>query len=60
MSDKILREIVIKNAFLSGTQGEGLVFLDNRLKNRQTFVEWEKQLMGPIHDTLGVEQGVLE
>lgn len=55
--DKILREICIRAAFLAGSSGHGLVFLDNRLKNRKTFVEWEKCLMGPIHDLLGVEQG---
>ena len=55
--DKILREICIRAAFLAGSEGEGLIFLDNRLKNRQTFVEWDKCVMGPIHDLLGVEQG---
>ena len=55
--DKILRELVIRAAFLAGSRGEGLIFLDNRLKNRKTFVEWNKTLMGPILDKLGVEQG---
>ena len=55
--DKILRELVIRAAFLAGSRGEGLIFLDNRLKNRKTFVEWNKLLMGPILDKLGVEQG---
>ena len=55
--DKILRELVIRAAFLAGSRGEGLIFLDNRLKNRKTFVEWNKVLMGPILDKLGVEQG---
>ena len=27
------------------------------LENRKTYVEWEKVLMGPIKDTMGVEQG---
>ena len=55
--DKILREFCIKDAFLAGTQDQGLIYLDNRLKNRKTYVEWNKVLMGPIHDKLGVEQG---
>jgi hypothetical protein len=55
--DKILREIVIKNAYLAGSQDQGLVYLDNRLKFRKTFIEWDKTLMGPICDKLGVEQG---
>ena len=29
----------------------------NRLKNRLTFIEWEKEVLGPIRDTQGVEQG---
>ena len=33
------------------------MFINNRLESRTTCVEWEKQLMGPIHDELGVEQG---
>ena len=55
--DKILREICIRAAFLAGTSGESLVFFDNRLKNRKTYIEWCKALMGPISDQLGVEQG---
>ena len=38
-------------------RGEALIFLDNRLKNRKTFIEWNKTVMGPILDKLGVEQG---
>ena len=55
--DKILREICIRAAFLAGSEGEGIIFLDNRLKNRHTFVEWNKCVMGPIRDLLGLEQG---
>ena len=55
--DKILSEVIIKNAFLSGSRGQGLLYLADRLANRLTFVEWDKCLMGPILDKLGVEQG---
>ena len=55
--DKILCELVIRAAFLAGSEGEGLLYLNNRLKNRKTFVEWSKTIMGPILDKLGVEQG---
>ena len=55
--DKILAEFIIKNAFLAGSRGQGLLYLADRLKNRKTFVEWNKCLMGPIQDLLGVEQG---
>ena len=55
--DKIIKEFIIRNAFLAGTQGQALLYLADRLGSRQTYVEWEKCMMGPIHDTLGVEQG---
>ena len=55
--DKILKEFIIRNAFLAGSHGQGLLYLADRLSSRQTFVEWDKCLMGPINDTLGVEQG---
>ena len=51
-------EHAIRCAYLAGTHDEGLVYLDRRLRNRLTYVEWDKQLMGPICDTMGVEQGV--
>ena len=55
--DKILVEFIIRNAFLAGSRGQGLLYLADRLSNRRTYVEWDKSLMGPIHDQLGVEQG---
>ena len=55
--DKIIKEFIIRNAFLAGTHGQALLYLADRLGSRQTYVEWEKCMMGPIHDTLGVEQG---
>ena len=55
--DKILVEFIIKNAFLAGSRGQGLLYLADRLSHRKTFVEWDKCLMGPISDKLGVEQG---
>ena len=55
--DLILRENIIVNAFKAGSCDQGLLYLDNRLRSRNTYCEWNKQLMGPIHDLLGVEQG---
>ena len=48
---------MVRNLFLSGTNGQSLLFIDDRLKNRETFCEWNKSLMGPIRDSRGVEQG---
>ena len=55
--DLILRENIIVDAFKAGTCDQGLVYLNNRLSSRLTYCEWSKDLMGPIHDLLGVEQG---
>ena len=55
--DKVLRELLIRNLYFTGTQGEELLLIDNRLKERKTFVEWNKTIMGPISDQVGVEQG---
>ena len=55
--DKILKEFIIRSAFMAGSRNQGLVYLADRLKHRKTYVEWDKVVMGPIHDILGVEQG---
>ena len=55
--DKIVRQCALRSAFLANTCDQGLLYLDARLKNRSTFTEWDKILMGPIHDKLGLEQG---
>ena len=54
---KILRQCALRSAFLAGTTDQGLIYFDARLKNRSTFTEWDKILMGPIDDLLGLEQG---
>ena len=53
----VLRKVLISNIYHCGTTGHSLMFINNRLESRTTCVEWEKQLMGPIHDELDVEQG---
>ena len=45
-------EHAIRQAYLAGTNDEGLLYLDSRLRSRHTFIEWEKELLGPIKDTL--------
>ena len=55
--DRALREILTRRMYLDGTCGKSLLFLDARLKNRVTYVEWDKEIMGPIKDQQGVEQG---
>ena len=56
--DVVLRELLIKNLFNLNEKGDqSLLYLNNRLENRQTFIDWDGQLMGPIYDEQGVEQG---
>ena len=43
--------------FFAGTDDQRLLYIDNRLSNRRTFCEFDFQLMGPIIDTRGLEQG---
>ena len=55
--DRVIIEHAVRCAYLAGTQDEGLIYLDNRLRSRRTMIEWDKEILGPIKDTQGVEQG---
>ena len=55
--DKVVRECAIRNAYLAGTSGHSLLYFDSRLESRKTNIEYDKKLMGPIQDVVGVEQG---
>ena len=55
--DNVLRQLLIRNLFLCGTSPASVLFINSRLKNRKTILEWDKHHMGPINDQKGVEQG---
>ena len=55
--DKALFQILGRRLFLLGTDNQNLSYIIRRLENRITFCEWEKVIMGPINDELGLEQG---
>ena len=55
--DLTIRQLLIRKLHSLGTTGQRLVYLDNRLKCRKTFMEWDRRTFGPIHDELGFEQG---
>ena len=57
--DLTIREIIIRKLHLLGTTGQRLVYIDNRLKHRRTFLEWDNKVLGPIDDELGFEQGAV-
>ena len=55
--DPVVRKILVRNLFAAGMTDQRLIYLDNRLSNRRTFCEYEKEMMGPILDFRGLEQG---
>ena len=55
--DLVVRQFLINNLYHYGIKDQGLLLIDQRLKNRKTICEWNGQLMGPIEDKWGVEQG---
>ena len=48
---------LINNLYHYGIQDQGLIMIYQRLKHRKTICEWNGQLMGPVIDLWGVEQG---
>ena len=55
--DLVIREFLIANLYHYGIKDQGLVLIDERLRNRKTYCEWDSKLMGPISDLWGLEQG---
>ena len=55
--DLVLKQILVRNMFIAGTTDQRLLYLNQRLSNRHTYCDFDKQLMGPILDTRGLEQG---
>ena len=55
--DRVLKDVLVRNMFLAGTEDQRLIYLDRRLGNRHTYCEFDKHLMGPIKDLRGLEQG---
>ena len=51
------RELLIRNLYHVQPSSHLLVHIDNRLANRETVVDWNGNLMGPILDEQGLEQG---
>ena len=55
--DTVVIEFLIRNLYLLGMSGHSLLYLANRLKNRVTYCNWKQDLLGPIFDEHGLEQG---
>ena len=55
--DGVVIPYLIRNFYLSGMEGDSVLYFDNRLSSRITYCEFDKTLAGPIHDEQGLEQG---
>ena len=55
--DTVKPEILARNLYMTGMDGNSLTFINERLTNRKTYLDWNKTIMGPINDTHGLEQG---
>ena len=55
--DNVVRQLLVRKLFLTGTTDQSLLFINQRLENRNTYLDWDKKIMGPIYDEKGVEQG---
>ena len=53
----MVTEYLVRSLYLAGVEGDALLYLNHRLKNRKTYVDWDRTIMGPILDEHGVEQG---
>ena len=48
---------LVRQLYLSGMNEQAVTYMANRLLNRSTILEFDKTLVGPIHDERGLEQG---
>ena len=55
--DRCLRQILVCELYRAGVRDAALTMIDNRLANRTTVYEWNRELLGPAPDTTGFEQG---
>ena len=55
--DTVVPEMLVKNMYIAGMDGSTITFMNHRLTNRLTYLDWDKNLMGPIRDKHGLEQG---
>ena len=55
--DRTIGMILIRNMFFAGTDDQCLNYISNTLPKRHTFCEFNHQLMGPILDRRGLQQG---
>ena len=52
-----MAELLLRDMYLAGMDGDTTTYINNRLTNRITYLDWDRNLMGPIRDEIGLEQG---
>ena len=57
--DVVQKELLINNLYSLHHNDNLILHIANRLSNRQTILDWDGVLMGPIADEQGLEQGGL-
>ena len=55
--DVVQKELLIRNLYHAQKADQSINYIDLRMSNRETVVDWNGQLMGPISDEQGLEQG---
>ena len=46
--DNVKQEKLIKNMYMAGMEGDSLLYINEKLTNRLTFLDWDRTIMGPI------------
>ena len=46
--DAVIVPYLVRNLYLTGMHNQGVLFMDNRLRNRTTVLEFDKTMVGPI------------
>ena len=55
--DTVVISFLIRNLYFTGMVGNSLNHINNRITNRLTYCDWDRQIMGPIYDKQGLEHG---
>ena len=53
----VLAELLVRTFYLAGMDGNSTNYINNRLTSRLTYLDWDRNIMGPIRDELWLEQG---
>ena len=55
--DTVVLQFLIRCLYFTGMDGNSLHYINNRLSNRHTYCDWDRELLGPVVDEHGLEQG---